>query len=260
VDRRDFLAGLGLVGVGTVVGTGIGAVGEPAFATESPIARTATPGGQTAAYRTQVAFRAAPSEKLIALTIDDGPTAQWTPKVLSMLERRGVVATFFLVGKRLAADPTPTARVADAGHEFGNHTWAHTDVTHRDQFYIDDSLERTHALVEQVTGRVPTVFRPPYGRVDSVGLAVCARLGYDVALWSDHVTGSNPKGDVDTTLRRASPGSIVLAHDGGPEPNDSLMAQLDRLVGGLLDAGYRFTTVSELLAAPTSGTAAAAPR
>jgi peptidoglycan/xylan/chitin deacetylase (PgdA/CDA1 family) len=69
-------------------------------------------------------------------------------------------------------------------------------------------------------------------------------------LWSDHVTGSNAKGDVDITLREASAGSIVLAHDGGSEPNATLMAQLDRLVGSMTDAGYVFTTVSRLLAAP----------
>ena len=90
--------------------------------------------------------------------------------------------------------------------------------------------------------------RPPYGRIDSVGLAVCADLHYGVTLWSHHVTGSNPQGDVDTVLRRASPGSIVLAHDGGSEPNASLMKQLDRLVASMTDTGYRFVTVGELLA------------
>ena len=57
-------------------------------------------------------------------------------------------------------------------------------------------------------------------------------------VWSNHVTGSNARGDVDTTLREASPGSIVLAHDGGSEPNASLMQQLDRLVGTMTDTGY----------------------
>jgi peptidoglycan/xylan/chitin deacetylase (PgdA/CDA1 family) len=92
--------------------------------------------------------------------------------------------------------------------------------------------------------------RPPYGRIDSVGLAVCAALRYEVTLWSQHVTGSNPHGDVDTILRQGSPGSIVLAHDGGPEPNGSLLTQLDRLVASMTDSGYSFVTVSELLAAP----------
>ena len=70
-----------------------------------------------------------------------------------------------------------------------------------------------------------------------------------MTLWSEHVTGSNPQGDVDMVLRQASPGSIVLAHDGGPEPNAGLMKQLDRLVASMTDAGYRFVTVSDLLAA-----------
>jgi peptidoglycan/xylan/chitin deacetylase (PgdA/CDA1 family) len=69
-------------------------------------------------------------------------------------------------------------------------------------------------------------------------------------LWSHHVTNSDPHGDVDRIVRHGSPGSIVLIHDGGSEPNPSLMTQLDRLVGSMTDRGYRFVTVSELLAAP----------
>ena len=87
------------------------------------------------------------------------------------------------------------------------------------------------------------------GGADSVGLAECARLNYVVMLWSAGVTGRNAKVDVDETLQRASPGSIVLAHDGGPQPNGTLMRQLDRLVGSMMDAGYVFVTGSELLAA-----------
>ena len=78
---------------------------------------------------------------------------------------------------------------------------------------------------------------------------MCASLRYEVMLWSNGVTGGSPESDVDETLRRASPGSIVLAHDGGPQPNATLMRQLDRLVGTMTDAGYTFVTVSELLAA-----------
>jgi peptidoglycan/xylan/chitin deacetylase (PgdA/CDA1 family) len=249
VDRRSFLAGIGLVGVGTVVGSGVGALAEPAFASESPTARTMRPGGKTAAFQSTVTFRTAPSDRSVALTIDDGPTSEWTPQVLAILARHGVPATFFLVGRRVAAQPGLVARAAAGGHELGNHTWAHSDLTRHDDAFVHDSLERTHALVDKVAGRPPVLCRPPYGRIDSVGLGVCAALGYDVALWSDHVTGSNAKGDVDVTLRQASPGSIVLAHDGGSEPNATLMTQLDRLIGSMKDAGYTFATVSALLAA-----------
>jgi peptidoglycan/xylan/chitin deacetylase (PgdA/CDA1 family) len=244
------MAGLGLVTAGAVVGTGLGVLGEPAMASESPTARTVRPNAKKTAFQARVTFRTAPSDKLVALTIDDGPTAEWTPQVLAILRRHSAVATLFVVGKRAEANPAIVALAAAAGHEIGNHTWGHSDLTRHDDTYVRDSLERTHEVIAKLTGQAPVVCRPPYGRIDSVGLGVCAALGYDVALWSDHVTGSNAKGDVDITLREASAGSIVLAHDGGSEPNATLMAQLDRLVGSMTDAGYAFTTVSRLLAAP----------
>jgi peptidoglycan/xylan/chitin deacetylase (PgdA/CDA1 family) len=252
MKRRNFLAGLGLVSAGAVAGAVTGFTAEPAMATESPTARTVRPSGQTAAFTSTVTFRTSPAAKLLALTIDDGPTAEWTPKMLAVLARHDVRATFFLVGKRLAVDPAPTRQAAAAGHEFGNHTWQHADLTRHDSAFVKSSLLRNHELITAITGVEPTLCRPPYGRIDSVGLGACAALGYDVALWSDHITGSNPGGDVTTTLKQASAGSIVLSHDGGPEPNDNLVSQLDRLIGGLKAEGYTFATVSELMSAPSA--------
>ena len=113
----------------------------------------------------------------------------------------------------------------------GNHTWAHDDLTRHDETFDRVTLERTHELLAKLTGRAPTLCRPPYGRIDSVGLAACAGLHYDVTLWSHHITGANARVDVDGVLQQASPGSIVLLHDGGAEPNASLMKQFDRLTG-----------------------------
>lgn len=261
VDRRTFLSRAGLVAAAAVAGAGVGIVVEPAIASEGPTARTAVPTAVTDARAATVTFRTQPATRLLALTIDDGPTAKWTPQVWEILQRHRVQATFFLVGERANLDPTQVKRAADAGHELGNHTWAHTDLTHPDETFIRDSLERTHELIARLTGRAPTICRPPYGRIDSVGLAACAALDYGVMLWSDHITGSNARADVDAVLRQATPGSVVLAHDGGPEPNATLMTQLDRLIGSLLDSGYTLATVSELLTArqrPAS-TAAAPP-
>jgi peptidoglycan/xylan/chitin deacetylase (PgdA/CDA1 family) len=254
MHRRKFLAGVGLVTAGGVAGAAAGFAAEPVVNAEGPTARTAHPVGP-AAYVATVTFRTAPPERLVALTIDDGPTREWTPQVLRILQRHQAQATFFVVGERAQAAPSSVARTADAGHELANHTWAHSDLTQNDEPFDRDSLERTHELVTHLTGQAPTLCRPPYGRIDSVGLAVCAGLHYRVMLWSNHVTGSNARGDVDTTLRQASPGSIVLAHDGGPEPNASLMQQLDRLVGSMKDRGYTFVTVSELLAASSPSSA-----
>lgn len=248
MDRRRFIARAGLLTVGGAAGAGGGIAAWQAASAEGPTARTAMPAGP-GAYAASVTFRAAPSARLVALTIDDGPTPEWTPRVLATLRRHDARATFFRVGQRALAAADLVARTAEAGHEQGNHTWAHDDLTQHGEAFDLASLERTHALLAKLTGRPPALCRPPYGRIDSVGLAACSHLHYGVALWSHHVTGGNPRGDVDTILRRASPGSIVLAHDGGTEPNVGLMKQLDRLVGSMTDAGYTFVTVSELLAA-----------
>jgi len=254
MDRRRFLARAGLLTAGGVAGAGVGFAAEQVLAEESPTARTARPAGP-APFVATATFRTEPSARLIALTIDDGPTREWTPQVLKILQRHGAKATFFRVGERAQATPDLVVQTADAGHEQGNHTWAHSDLTQHDEAFDRDTLERTQELLAKLTGQAPTLCRPPYGRIDSVGLAVCAGLHYRVMLWSNHVTGSNARGDVDTTLRQASPGSIVLAHDGGPEPNASLMQQLDRLVGSMKDRGYTFVTVSELLAASSPSSA-----
>jgi peptidoglycan/xylan/chitin deacetylase (PgdA/CDA1 family) len=247
MDRRRFLAGAGLFTVTGAAGAGAGIAAWRAAPAEGPTARTAAPAGP-GAYAATVTFRAAPSARMVALTIDDGPTREWTPQVLSILRRHGARATFFRVGERALAAPDLVAQTAEAGHEQGNHTWAHDDLTQHDEAFNLRTLERTHEVLAELTGRPPTLCRPPYGRIDGVGLAVCAGLHYGVTLWSHHVTGSNPHGDVNTIVQQSSPGSIVLAHDGGPEPNASLMKQLDRLVGSMTDTGYRFVTISELLA------------
>jgi peptidoglycan-N-acetylglucosamine deacetylase len=247
MDRRRFLTGAGLFTAGGVAGAGVGIAAWQASTAEGPTARTATPAGP-GTYAASVTFRAAPSARIVALTIDDGPTRAWTPQVLALLRRHGARATFFRVGERALAAPGLVAQTAEAGHEQGNHTWAHNDLTQHDEAFDISTLERTHELLAKLTGRPPALCRPPYGRIDSVGLAACARLHYGVTLWSHHVTGSNPEGGVNVILRRPLPGSIVLAHDGGSEPNSRLMKQLDRLVASMTDAGYRFVTVSELLA------------
>jgi len=252
MERRAFLARAGMLAAAGAAGAGAGLATEEAISTAGPSALAARPIGP-GAYAAIVTFRTAPSAKLVALTIDDGPTPEWTPQVLAILRRRGANATFFRVGKRARAAPDLVMWTADAGHEQGNHTWAHDDLTQHGEAFDRDTLERTHELLAKLTGRPPTLCRPPYGRIDNVGLVVCAGLHYGVTLWSQHITGSNASHDVDVTLRQASPGTIVLAHDGGPEPKGTLMQQLDRLVASMTDAGYRFVTVSELLAFKAEG-------
>src|ERR1700744_874015 len=193
MNRRGFIAGIGLLAAGGAAGAAAGIAAEPAIATEGPTARTATPAGSAARAAT-VTFRTSPSDRYVALTIDDGPTRRWTPQVHRLLAQHGAKATFFVVGERAQADPGIVQQEFDAGHELANHTWAQKDLT-------------------QLPGQVPTLCRPPYGRIDSVGLNVCTSLNYDVLLWSGHITGSNAERNVTRVLSDVSPGRVLLAQD-----------------------------------------------
>ena len=144
-------------------------------------------------------------------------------------------------------------------HEVVDHTWAHSDLTRHGEAFDRASLERTDELLTRLAGRAPTLCRPPDGRIGSAGLAVCASLRYAVMPWPDRVTGSNARADAGEVPRRASPASIVFAHDGGPQPNPTLMQQLDHLAGSMTGAGYRFVTVRGLLAARGPGSADGVP-
>jgi peptidoglycan/xylan/chitin deacetylase (PgdA/CDA1 family) len=254
MDRRKLLTGAAVLGAGGALGAVGGIAGEKAAAAMTPTSRTARPAGP-GTYVVTTTFRTSPAARLIALTIDDGPTPEWTPQVLKILDRYRAKATFFRVGQRVQAARHLAVQTAEAGHEQGNHTWAHKDLTQNDEAADQYGLVRTQELLAEVTGRAPSVCRPPWGRIDSVGLAVCASLRCSVALWSHHVTGSDPEANVNGILQQATPGSIVLAHDGGTEPNPALMRQLDRLVGSMTDDGYTFVTVSDLLAAPPDSAA-----
>ena len=175
-------------------------------------------------------------------------TRSATPRIRALLQREAIPATFFYPAVSALLHPDEVRGIAGEGHEIGIHSWIHEANTTLPREAERELSFRAAETLTKLAGRAPTLCRPPYGRIDSIGLALCAGLRYGVTLWSEHVTGSNPRGDVDLVLRQASPGSIVLAHDGGSEPNASLMEQLDRLVASMTDTGYRFVTVSELLA------------
>src|ERR1700744_552718 len=127
MDRRRFMTGFGLLAIGGAAGASAGFEAEPAIATESPTARTATPTG-TAAHAATVTFRTAPAARYMALTIDDGPTREWTPQVHRLLARHGAKATFFVVGARAQADPDHLQAAVDARHEGAKPTWGHNDL------------------------------------------------------------------------------------------------------------------------------------
>lgn len=195
---------------------------------------------------TDVFWRCAPKTNKIALTFDDGPDPRWTPVVLDALAQVGAHATFFQHGNAVLAEPALAREVAAAGHELANHGTGHLDLTQMSTAQLRENLGSTHDAIVETTAKVPTLLRPPWGRIDSLGLMTAAELGYRVALWSHHLPTDGAEHTVDHNIATAAPGMIVLCHDGRSTPADSLYVAVRRLLRELTDSGYEFVTVSDL--------------
>lgn len=192
------------------------------------------------------------SEKLIALTFDDGPDPASTPAVLEMLALLGMKATFFLVGLRAARHPELVARILAEGHEIGNHSWNHPVLPLLSSHEVAAQLRRTRAVLPT---QGPRLMRPPYGAQSLRTRLLARRAGCEVVMWN--VSGADWRADDAETLAgriagAAAPGAIVLLHDTLFSFEEErfrdrapTIGALDLLARRLPD--YRFVTVSELL-------------
>ncbi|RZU54356.1 peptidoglycan/xylan/chitin deacetylase (PgdA/CDA1 family) [Krasilnikovia cinnamomea] len=190
------------------------------------------------------------TEPVVAFTFDDGPGPQWTPMVLDILERERVPATFFMVGRQLAAH-ADLVRGRLAGHEVGNHSWGHEDLATLDLAQIRANLGRTHEMIRDVTGQAPTLLRPPFGHLGGSTLLAADAMGYDVVLWSyamhERRYRDDPGAQVRDVVDNVRPGAIILAHDLGDERRLVTIRGLSAMIAGLRARGFRFATVSQLV-------------
>ncbi|MBH8560857.1 polysaccharide deacetylase family protein [Nostoc sp. CENA67] len=189
------------------------------------------------------------NEKLIALTIDDGPWPNTTSQMLDILKQNDVKATFFWVGQALQANPELAKRVVTEGHAIGNHTWHHW-YRRMDEATAKSEIERTADLIYKTTGVKTSLFRPPGGFLNN-GLAAYAKSQKNtVVMWSltsaDTDPHAKPQAFVNNVLKGAKPGAIVLMHDGGGDRQRTVQA-LPQIITGLKQQGYRFVTIPELL-------------
>lgn len=196
-----------------------------------------------------VTCRVETSQRIVALTFDDGPTPRGVDAVLPILRAHGARATFFLIGRDMARHPGQAERLLAAGHELGNHTWSHRrNVGHLPQFYREE-VARADALLRRAGAR-PILFRPPYGK-RLVGLPQAVeQAGYSMVTWDVDDAGLGqvtPQAYAAAILARVRPGSIVLMHP-MYRGNDSARVALPLVLDGLRARGYRVVTLSELLA------------
>ena len=204
-----------------------------------------------AKYQAKTIYKVEPSnkEKVIALTIDDGPWPKTTAEMLDILKRNNVKATFFWVGSALQENPEIAKRVVAEGHAIGNHTWHHW-YRKMDEATAKSEIEKTNELIYKTTGVKTSFFRPPGGYLNN-GLAAYAKSQKNsVVMWSVTSADTDPRAKyqvfVKNVIRDAKPGSIVLMHDGGGNRERTVKA-LPAIVSGLKQQGYRFVTVPELL-------------
>jgi len=209
----------------------------------------------------QIHYFAPMTEKLVALTFDDGPAPHWTPNFLDALDAAGVPGTFFMVGSNLTKH-ADLVRGRLTRHEIGNHSWSHADLATLDLAQVTDELQRTHEAIRKHTGRTPALLRPPFGHLGGSTVLAADRMGYDVALWSHAMHENRFANDSPAQARdiieTVKPGSIVLAHDAGNDRRLVTLKALPAMIAGLKTRGYRFVTVSELLSAASTTARAAA--
>lgn len=204
-----------------------------------------------AKYQGKTVYKGEPSnnEKVIALTIDDGPWQNTTVQMLDILKENNVKATFFWVGQALEQHPELAKQEVAQGHAVGNHTWHHW-YKRMDEATAKSEIERTADLMYKTTGVKTSLFRPPGGVLNN-GLAAYAKSQkYAVIMWSQTSADTDPHAKyqvfVKNVLRDAKPGGIVLMHDGGGDRQRTVQA-LPQIISGLKQQGYRFVTVPELL-------------
>jgi cellulose synthase/poly-beta-1,6-N-acetylglucosamine synthase-like glycosyltransferase/spore germination protein YaaH/peptidoglycan/xylan/chitin deacetylase (PgdA/CDA1 family) len=202
----------------------------------------------------------------VALTFDDGPDPEWTPKILDVLKQKHALATFFLIGESANQESGIVKREYAQGEELGNHTFTHPefDLERLSKTELQVQLNLTELLLESDLGVKTTLFRPPYGidhQPESASevelLPIPQSMGYIIigARLDPHDWGEPngaPPAPADTIVQRVladaatGKGNIILLHDGGGNRSHTVEA-LPKIIDGLRARGYKFVTVSDLL-------------
>lgn len=193
------------------------------------------------------------SEKVVALTFDDGPSSH-TEEVLEILRLHNVRATFFLLGKNAEHSPNIVRQIYEEGHELGNHSYSHEPLIFKTLAYIREEIEKTDQIIRRSGYQGTIHFRAPYGR-KLIGLPWVLFKSKRLHLLFDVIPDDWASPGVATIVSRiltqTKPGSIILCHDGngdnlGQDRSQTVLA-LPMVIRELRAAGYQFATISELL-------------
>jgi len=196
--------------------------------------------------------------RVIALTFDDGPNNEGNTELLDILYKYGVKATFFVIGSEVEKNPDAVHMMYDYGHEVGCHTYYHTRLGDVSVDKMVEGIKRTDDLIESITGERPKFFRPPGGSTSSALTKALKEMGMKTVGWTinaEDFTEFTESFEIEenyqkvadelkeNVLTKASPGAIVLLHNGSKQ---TILA-LPGIIEGLRNNGYGFVTMSELM-------------
>ncbi len=211
---------------------------------------------QAVIVRRDTIYHIPSTEKVVALTFDDGPSPVWTPRILDVLKEARVKATFFMLGMHVERYPDVARRVAEEGHEVGNHTYDHHGIFYYKLEELNREVVDAEKIIKSITGIKTKYFRPPKAWLTRKEEKQLKDMGYETVLWSlnskDWVTFDD-RYIVKYILRHVRPGDILLFHDSGgvfkPEggKRKETVKAVSRLIEKLKERGYRFVTISQLL-------------
>jgi len=189
----------------------------------------------------------------IAMTFDDGPHATNTAKLLDIAAKRHIKLTFFVLGECVQQNPTILQREVAEGHEIGNHSWSHPNLAKLSDEAVRSQLRRTDELIVKTAGVKPKLMRPPYGELTKrQRIWINHDFNYKVILWDvDPLDWKRPGPSIVASriIAGTRPGSIILSHDIHPPTIEAMPQVFD----ALLAKGFKFVTVSELLAMNKGG-------
>jgi peptidoglycan/xylan/chitin deacetylase (PgdA/CDA1 family) len=190
----------------------------------------------------------------MALTYDDGPNPVHTPRLLEVLAKHNVRATFFLIGRHVEQHPEIVRDLVQAGHVVGNHTFTHPLLTFKSEAEIRQELIQCRSALQETVGEPAELFRPPFGGRRLAVLRVARALGLEPVMWN--VTGYDwsapPAAVIERKVtKQIRGGDVILLHDGGHKQAGADRSQTviatDHLIARYKSEGYDFLTVRQMM-------------
>lgn len=188
------------------------------------------------------------SEKMICLTFNDGPDDQVTPRVLDILNKHHVKASFFFTGSKLEQNPEVVKRAYHDGHLVLSHSWSQQQLISLSQQEIRKEIQMTEDKIYKLIGERPSLIRPPAGYINKNAAAVIKNKGYKIALWSIDTmdwTQTDKSSIVKNVTEHIRPGDIILMHC--DSTNTETVKALPEIITKLRQKGYQFVDLSEML-------------